>query len=55
MPPTTIGRRPLGEQAVDLGVGELRVLPGAEARVDGQERDQPVLELRALGAVRPRR
>ena len=36
------------EQPVDLGVGQLGVLPGAEARVDGQERDQPVLELRPL-------
>ena len=44
VPPTTIGRRPGGEQLVDLGVGELGVLAGAEGGVDGQERDQPVLE-----------
>ena len=40
-------RRALAEQAVDLRVGEARVLAGAEARVDGEERDEPVLE-RAL-------
>ncbi len=48
VPPTTIGRRP-ARAAVDLGVRELGVLPDAERRVERQERDQPVLELRALG------
>ena len=49
VPPTTIGRRPVASSAVDLGVGELGVLAGAELRVDRQEREQPVLELRPLG------
>ncbi len=50
VPPTTIGRSAGVEQRVDLGVGELRVLAGAELRVDGQERDQPMLELRPARA-----
>ena len=33
------------EQRVYLGVGQLGVLPDAEARVDREERDQPVFEL----------
>ncbi len=49
VPPTTIGRRPGGEQPVDLGVRELGVLANAEARVERQERDEAVLELGALG------
>ncbi len=40
-----------GEQRVDLGVRELGVLAGAEPGVDGQERDQTVLE---LALARPR-
>ncbi len=34
-----------GEQCVDLGVRKLGVLAGAERGIDGQERDQPMLEL----------
>ena len=34
------------EQPVDLGVRQLRVLPDAERRVERQERDQAMLELR---------
>ena len=41
-------RRAGGEQLVDLGVRERGVLGDAEARVDRQERDQPVLELALL-------
>ena len=48
MPPTTIGSAPSSTSVVDLGVRELGVLAGAELRIDGQEGDQPVLELRAL-------
>ena len=48
VPPTTIGRSPGGEQSVDLLVGELGVLPGAELSVNREERQQPVLELRPL-------
>ena len=40
---------PFLEQLVDLRVGELRVLADAVRRVDGQERQQPVLQLRLLG------
>ncbi len=40
---------PRGQQRVDLGVRELRVLTDAERRVDRQEGDQPVLQARALG------
>ncbi len=39
----------LAEQLVDLGVRELCVLPDAEARVDRQKRQQPVLEPGAVG------
>ena len=45
----------LGEQAVDLRVGQLGVLADREARVDRQDRDQPVLQARALGAPTARR
>ena len=31
VPPTTIGRSPVDQEPVDLGVRELRVLPGAES------------------------
>ena len=41
---------PGGEQAVDLGVRELRVLADAERRVERQEGEQPVLERRCSGA-----
>ena len=39
------------QQLVDLGMGELGVLTGAERRVDGKERDEPVVELGALGSA----
>ena len=42
----------LGEQAVDLRMGELGVLADREARVDGQDRDQPVVQARPLGERR---
>ena len=44
-----------GQQAVDLGMGQLGVLARAERGVDGQEGQQPVLELGALARRRPRR
>ena len=44
-----------GEQPVDLGVGELGVLAGAEGGVEREERHQPVLEPGALLRGRPRR
>ena len=40
---------PGGQQHVDLRVGALSVLAGAEAAVDRDECDQPMLELLALG------
>ena len=49
MPPTTIGRLPCGQQPVDLGVGELGVLSGAEAGVERQEGDEAMLERGPLG------
>ena len=49
VPPTTIGSSPFVDERIDLGVCELRVLPGAELRIDRQERDQSVLELGPLG------
>jgi hypothetical protein len=43
----------LGEQAVDLGVGQLGVLTGAEGGIDWQEGDEPVLEPGALARAGP--
>ena len=37
-------RRALGQQRVDLGVGQAGELADAEARVDGHQRDEPVLQ-----------
>jgi hypothetical protein len=45
-------RRAVGQQRVDLGVGQAGELADAEARVDGQEGDEPVLEPRALARGR---
>jgi small ligand-binding sensory domain FIST len=42
----------LGEQRVDLGMRELRVLRHAEARVNREEADEAVLEPRAFAAGR---
>ena len=44
MPPTTIGRRPGGDQRVDLRVRAARVVAGGRARGDRQDPEQPVLE-----------
>ena len=51
-PPHDDRALPPSQETVDLGMGELGVLPGAEGGVDRQERDQPVLELRPLGRAR---
>jgi hypothetical protein len=39
---------PLGEQGVDLGVGQLGVAAGGERLGDRDDRDEPVLEPRLL-------
>ena len=46
---------PGGEQIVDLGVGQLGVLAGAEGRVERQERDQPVFQQPPARPARRRR
>ena len=55
VPPTTIGRRSLGQQRVDLGVGALGVGAGREGLVDRHEAEQAVLEPRPLVRRSPRR
>ena len=44
--------RALGQQRVDLGVGQAGELADAEARVDGHQRDETVLEARAIARGR---
>ena len=46
---------PLREQAIDLGMRELREAAGRELLVDADDSEQPVLESSLLAAVRRRR
>ena len=48
MPPTTSGRRPLGQRGVDLAVREPHVVADRERLGHRDDPDQPVLEPRPL-------